>query len=178
MTDLTPDTDRTERNAIDFHERNSRFLNTSQIFKLFSNHFSIICKNVTEAKSPFSPISSLPEVGHLDMETVTTNSQQWMVSAPITCLDKTQIRGYSTDTAANNESYLHTPVMAWRDIVTMWPLEWFVTIVWWQCLSVIILSQHSDSQCGDCEAQTWPITDSNNHSMKSLFVSYYWVSIE
>ena len=79
VTDLTPDTDRTERNAIDFHERNSRFLNTSQIFKLFSNHFSIICKNVTEANSPFSPISSLPEVGHLDMETLSqqTVSNEW-----------------------------------------------------------------------------------------------------
>ena len=177
MTDLTPDTDRTEKNAIDFHEFSfSKYISNFQIvFKSFQHHLQKRHRSQFSLFSHFLPSGGWTP-GHGD--SVTTNSQQWMVSAPITCLDKTQIRGYSTDTAANNESYLHTPVMAWRDIVTMWPLEWFVTIVWWQCLSVIIQSQHSDSQCGDYEAQTWPITGSNNHSMKSLFVSYYWVSIE
>ena len=52
------------------HPTENRYLNhplgltlstPSLVFKLFSNHFSIICKNVTEANSPFSPISSLPD---------------------------------------------------------------------------------------------------------------------
>ena len=110
-----------------FHERNSDFLKLQALPIFFnkSQYFSIICKNVTEASSPFSPISSLPDTwtswhGEEDNK-LCHNKHQAMNAAPppphLKCLDKTQIRGYSTDTAANNESYLHTPVMS--DIVTL-----------------------------------------------------------
>ena len=120
---------------------------------------------------PFLPFPPFRTPGHGDMErrttnSVTTNIKQWMLHhlPPLKCLDKTQIRGYSTDTAANNESYLHTPVMS--DIVTNcdpWNDSWqlFGDNVW-QLLSRVntVMANH-----GTVLAQTSPIT-----AIKS-----YWV---
>ena len=79
-----------------------------------SEHFSITCKNVGDANSPFSPISSLPDTWTWHGDWQQTLSQQTSSNeCPVSeCLDKTQIRGYSRDTPANNKSYLHTRVMS------------------------------------------------------------------
>ena len=62
---------------------------------------------------PFLPFPPFRTPGH-DMETDNKlcHNKHPAMNAVSECLDKTQIRGYSRDTPANNESYLHTRVMS------------------------------------------------------------------
>lgn len=65
---------------------------------------------------PFLPFPPFRTPGH-DMETDNKlcHNKHSAMNAESECLDKTQIRGYSRDTPAHNESYLHTRV-TWCDV--------------------------------------------------------------
>ena len=115
-----------KRNVID---SNSDFLKLCKLFPYFKTNLSIsasFAKTSVRPVLPFLPFPPFRTPGHRDMKrrttnSVTTNIKQWMLPPPpLKCLDKTQIRGYSTDTQQTMRAiYTHRWCLTLSQIVTL-----------------------------------------------------------